>query len=107
METYVPSKPLKIPNGGTKSVNRRRTDNTMTKRKRTNSDVQNTVQKINDRLARTALKTGEGDQLKCFGRVSRCVTTKTIILRRWTSAWCRQHYRLKEYSNITNGVVSL
>jgi len=34
-------KSLKIPKGQSESVNRRRTDNTMAKRKRTNNDLQN------------------------------------------------------------------
>ena len=37
------------------SVNRGMTDNTMTKRKRTNNDLQNTTQKTKDRMTRTLL----------------------------------------------------
>jgi len=36
-------KSLKIPKGQSESVNRKMTDNTMTKRKTTNNDLQNTV----------------------------------------------------------------
>ena len=43
-------KSLKIPKGNSKSVNRRRTDNTMAKRKikniRTNNDLQNITHKL-------------------------------------------------------------
>ena len=39
---------LKIPQGSSESANRRRTDNTMTKTKRTNNDLQNTTQKTKD-----------------------------------------------------------
>ena len=36
-------------------MNRRRTDNTMAKRKRTNDDLQNTTLKTKDRVTRTPL----------------------------------------------------
>ena len=39
---------LKIPKGQSEAVNRRKTDNTMVKRKRTNNDLQNTTQKTKD-----------------------------------------------------------
>ena len=42
-------KSLKIRKWWSESVNRRRTDNSMTKRKRTNNDLQNTTQKTTDR----------------------------------------------------------
>jgi hypothetical protein len=58
---------LKIPNGYSKSVNRRKTCNTMTKRKRTNNDPQNIHIKNKNGVTRTPLKTG-GD-LGCSGRV--------------------------------------
>jgi hypothetical protein len=41
-----------------KPVNRRRTGNTMAKRKMTNNDSQNTTQKTKDRATRTPTKTG-------------------------------------------------
>ena len=47
-------KSLKSPNG---NQNRRRTDNTMAKRKRTNNDLQNIAQKTKDLVTRTPLKT--------------------------------------------------
>jgi len=50
-------KSLKIPKGISESVNRR-TDNTMTKRKRTNNHIQNTTQKTTDGVTRNPLKTG-------------------------------------------------
>ena len=37
----ITKKSLKIPKGYSESVNRRRTDNAMAKRKRTNNDLQN------------------------------------------------------------------
>jgi hypothetical protein len=42
-----------------RSVNRRRTDNTMAKRKRTNDDLQNIAQKTKNRATRTLLRSGE------------------------------------------------
>ena len=42
---YIIKKSLKIPKGLSESVNRRRTDNTRTKR--TNVDLQNNTQKLN------------------------------------------------------------
>ena len=44
--------------GLSESVNRRRTDNTMVKRKRTNNDLRNITHKTKDRATRTPLKTG-------------------------------------------------
>ena len=41
---------LKIPKRSSESVNRRRTDNTMAKRKRTNNDLQNTHIKLKFKL---------------------------------------------------------
>jgi len=38
------------------AVYRRRTDNTMANRKRTNNDLQNTTQKTKDRATRTPIK---------------------------------------------------
>ena len=51
--------------GKSEAVNRRRTDNTMAKRKstRTNNDLQNTTHKTNDRATRTPLKTKA--ELRC------------------------------------------
>jgi hypothetical protein len=50
---YV-KKSLKIPNGQSESVNRRRTEHTMAKRKTTKrqNDLQNTTQKTKDRVTR-------------------------------------------------------
>ena len=56
--------------------NRRRTDNTKAKRKRTlrtNNNLQNITQKTNDRTTRTPLKTRS--ELMCSGRVSSSCTT--------------------------------
>ena len=55
------------------SVIRKRTDNTMAKRKRTNNDLQNTTQKAKDRARRTPLKTG--GKLRCSGRVGSSCST--------------------------------
>jgi hypothetical protein len=51
-------KSLKISNGQSESVNQKRTDNTMAKRKRSNNDLQNTTQKTKDRATRTPLING-------------------------------------------------
>jgi len=49
---------LNIPNGYSEVVNRRRTDSTVAKRKRTNNGQQNITQKTKDRATRTPLKPG-------------------------------------------------
>ena len=54
--------------GKSESVNRRGIDNTMTKGKRTNNDLQNNTHQPKDRVTRTPLKTGGG--LRCSGRVA-------------------------------------
>jgi len=51
---------MKIPKGQSEAVNRRRTDYTIAKRKRTNKDLQNTTQKINDVATRTPSDNGGG-----------------------------------------------
>jgi len=67
---------LKIPKGSWESVNRRRTDNTIAKRKRTNNDLQNITHKTKDRLTRTPLK--PGGEFRRFGSVSiYCSTSGT------------------------------
>ena len=48
----------KIPKGQSEDVNRRITDNTMAKRKRTNNDLQNITSKAKDRATSTPLKPG-------------------------------------------------
>ena len=50
---------LKIPTGQSEAVNRTRTDNTMTKSKRTHNYLQNTTQKTKDRLYNMKNKSGE------------------------------------------------
>jgi hypothetical protein len=52
---------MKIPKGWSESVNRRRTDNIMAKRKRTKRFTKHTY-KTKDRVTRTPLKTGGGTQ---------------------------------------------
>jgi len=53
-----------------------RTENTMTKGKRINNDLQNTTQKTKGRATRTSLNTGI--ELDCIGRVcSSCSTSGT------------------------------
>ena len=49
---------LKIPKGKSESANQRRTDSTMTKRTRTNNDLQNITYKTKDRVTRTPLYMG-------------------------------------------------
>ena len=55
------------------TLNRRRTDNTMAKRKGTNNDLQNTTQKTKDRTGRTPLK--PGDELRRSEWVSNSCST--------------------------------
>ena len=67
---------LKTPKGQSEFVYRRRTDNTMAKRKSTNNDLQNIQKKPKDRVTRTTLKTVV--EFRCFGRVnSACSTSGT------------------------------
>jgi hypothetical protein len=68
-------KSLKIPKGQSESVYRRRTDNTMAKRKSTKGKTRSTkhTYKTKDRVTRTPLKTGGG--LRCSGRVSSSCST--------------------------------
>ena len=71
---------LKIPNGYSESVNRRRQYNGQ--RQMTNNDLQNTTQKTKDRATRTPIKTG--CEHMCPGRVSSsCSTsgTRGVTLR--------------------------
>ena len=63
---------------GSESVNLRRTDTTMTKKKdeRKSNDLQNITLKTKDRVTRTPLKTG--GELGCFKKVSSsCSTSDT------------------------------
>jgi len=65
----------------------------MTKRKRTNHDLQNTIQKTEDRATRTSLKSVCA--LMCSGWVSSCCATcdtrgVTTVTRKdltWKSCW--------------------
>ena len=57
--------------GQSKVVNRRKTDNTMTKK--ANSNLENTTQKTKDRATRRSLKTE--DELSCTGSISRSCST--------------------------------
>ena len=67
---------LKILKGYSESVNRRRTDNKVAKRKRTNNNLQNIHIKTKDRETRTSLKVG--GELGCTRRVcSSCATSCT------------------------------
>ena len=63
-QTKVDKKSLKIPKGQSESVYRRRTENTMAKRKSTKGK---TTYKTKERVTRTPLKTG--GELRCPGRV--------------------------------------
>ena len=72
---FVCKKSLKIPKGQSESVYRRRTDNTMAKRK-VQKDKQRSTKhtyKTKDRVTRTPLKTG--GELRCSGRVSSSCST--------------------------------
>jgi hypothetical protein len=52
---FTYKKILKIQKEWSEAVNRGRTDNTMAKRKRTNSDLQSTTQTIKDRATQSPL----------------------------------------------------
>jgi hypothetical protein len=89
--TYcLTKKNLEISKGHSESVYRRRTNNTMTKRKSTKGSTKHTY-KTKDRITRTPLKTG--GKLRCSGRVSSfCSTSGTrrfnlatnkVISREW------------------------
>jgi hypothetical protein len=76
-------KSWKIPKGQVESVNLRRTDNTMAKRKMTNNDLQNTTDKTKGPATRTPLKS-EGELMvssSCSTSDTRRVTlvTKPVI----------------------------
>jgi predicted choloylglycine hydrolase len=68
-------KSLKISKGQSESVYRRRTDNTMAKRKRTKGQttIYKNTYKPKDRVTLTPLKTG--GELMCSGRVSSSCST--------------------------------
>jgi len=75
-------KSLKIPKGQSETVYRRRTDNTMAKRKSTKGQttIDKHTYKTKDGVTRTPLKTG--DELMCSGRVgSSCSTSGTRRFR--------------------------
>ena len=85
-------KSLNIPKRYTEVINRRRTGNTMTKRKkdkRTNNNIQNTTQKTTDWSTRTPLNTK--GELMCSLRVisswSTCDTRRTTT---WTSSYIKR-----------------
>ena len=64
MRSYKNS--LMIPMGQSGFVNRRRADNTMTKRKRTSNSLQNNTRKTKDWVTRISLKTR--GELRCSGK---------------------------------------
>jgi hypothetical protein len=68
-------KSLKIPKGQSESVYRRRTDNTMAKRKSTKG--QTTIYKTYTQIQRSSNTnpTKNGGELRCFGRVSSSCST--------------------------------
>ena len=75
---HILKKSLKIPKGQSEFVYRRRTDNTMAKRKSTKGRTRSTkhTYKTKDRVTRTPLRTG--GELRCSGRVrSFCSTSGT------------------------------
>jgi hypothetical protein len=75
---HILKKSLKIPKGQSESEYRRRTDNTMAKKK-VQKDKQRSIKhtyKTKDRVTRTPVKTG--GELRCSGRVgSSCSTSGT------------------------------
>jgi len=77
MHSVFYKKSLKIPKGQSESVYRRRTDNTMAKRKSTKGQITiNKIYKAKDRVTRTPLKIG--GELRCSGGVSSsCSTSDT------------------------------
>ena len=69
---------MKIPKGQSESVYRRKTDNTLAKRKSTKGQttIYKHTPKTKDRVTRTSLKTG--GELRCSGKVdSSCSTSDT------------------------------
>ena len=87
---------LKIPQAQSEFVYRRRTDNTMVKRKRKKGQptiYKTYIYKTKDRVTRTPLKTGF--ELRCSGRTSGYCSTSTFLFLCW---WCRNvaTYRWKE-----------
>jgi hypothetical protein len=68
---------LTIPKGSLEAVNGK-PDNTSTKRKRTNNDLQSIKQKTKDRVTRTPLKTG--CELRCPERQAVPVPYETPVL---------------------------
>ena len=74
----ISKKSLKVPKGLSEAVNRRKTDNTMAKKKgtkKTNNDQQNTTQKTKNRAT---LIRQIGDELRCYGKVSSSCSTSGI-----------------------------
>jgi len=63
-------KSLKIPKRSSESVNRRRTHNTMVKKKKgkKDKDLQNNTQKTKNRATRTPLKAGGGAEMLLKGK---------------------------------------
>jgi hypothetical protein len=81
-------KSLNIPKRYTEVINRRRTGNTMTKRKkdkRTNNNLQNTTQKTTDWSTRTPLKTM--CSLRVISSWSTCDTRRTTT---WPSSYIKR-----------------
>ena len=70
-----PKKSLKIPKEQSETVYRRRTDNTMAKRK-VQKDKQRSTKKTKDRVTRTPLTTR--GELRCSGKVSSSCSTSSI-----------------------------
>ena len=71
-------KSLKIPKGQSESVYRRRTDNTMTKRKSTKG--QKTINKtcIQNQRSSNTNPTKNGDEIRCCGRVSSSTVNENV-----------------------------
>ena len=89
--SFAISKVSRYPRGESEAINRRRTNHIMAKRKQTNNELQNTIQKIKDWATRIPLI--QGCEFRCSGSVSsscfirHVVTTKQHDQLIWTSCW--------------------
>ena len=98
---HMKKKSVEIPKGYSESVYRRRTDNTMAKRKkykRTNNDLHKRTYKTKDLVTRTQQKT-EGEP-RCSGRVGSSCSTSIRRVNLVTNPVMR-HERGKERELLT------
>jgi hypothetical protein len=100
---YIEEEEFEDTKGQPESVYRRRTDNTMTKRKCTKGQKRSTkhTYKTKDRVTRTPLKTGS--ELRCYGRVSSsCSTSGTRHVNLVTNPVI-SHELWKDLQRVSNG----